>query len=103
LTQNQLDCLSELAEMTGTPVVEVVGRVLESYVQDNRKRLTAYLDLLKSNPDTQDLQFYRDKLGSEWQPRKRPLGLFKGQFVVGPEFDDPLPEDELRLWNGGGD
>jgi prevent-host-death family protein len=33
----------------------------------------------------------------------RPLDLFKGLFTVGPEFDDPLPEDELRLWNGEGD
>ena len=30
---------------------------------------------------------------------RRP-GLFKGVFTVGPEFFEPLPEDELRLWNG---
>jgi len=30
----------------------------------------------------------------------RKPGLFKGVFTVGPEFFEPLPEDELRLWNG---
>jgi prevent-host-death family protein len=37
------------------------------------------------------------------KPKGRPIGLFKGMFTVGPEFDDPLPEGELRLWNGEGD
>ncbi len=32
------------------------------------------------------------------KPKQR-IGLFKGQFTVGPEFFEPLPEDELRLWN----
>ncbi len=35
--------------------------------------------------------------------QRRPLGLFKGVFEVGPEFFEPLPEEELRLWNGEGD
>lgn len=30
-------------------------------------------------------------------------GMFKGVFEVGPEFFEPLPEDELRLWNGEGE
>lgn len=29
---------------------------------------------------------------------QRPLGLFKGQFTIGPEFFEPLPEDELEAW-----
>ena len=33
----------------------------------------------------------------------RPLGLFEGVFEVGPDFFEPLPEEELRLWNGEGD
>lgn len=33
------------------------------------------------------------------KPKKRKLALFKGQFHVGPEFFEPLPEDELRAWN----
>jgi len=31
--------------------------------------------------------------------RKRNFAVFKGQFHVGPEFFEPLPEDELRAWN----
>ncbi len=34
------------------------------------------------------------------KPKKRPLGLLEGLISVGPEFFEPLPEDELRLWNG---
>jgi len=37
------------------------------------------------------------------EPQTRPLGMFKGVFTVGPEFFEPLPEEELRLWNGEGD
>ncbi len=33
----------------------------------------------------------------------RPLGLLRGQISLGPEFFEPLPDDELRLWNGEGD
>ncbi len=31
------------------------------------------------------------------------LGFLEGLGVVGPEFFEPLPEDELRLWNGEGE
>ena len=34
---------------------------------------------------------------------KRPIGIYKGQFDIGPEFFDPLPEEELALWEGSGD
>jgi prevent-host-death family protein len=30
----------------------------------------------------------------------RPLGLFAGEVEVGPDFDDPLPEDLLRAFEG---
>jgi len=30
----------------------------------------------------------------------RPIGLWKGQFEVGPEFFEPLPEDILRAFEG---
>jgi prevent-host-death family protein len=32
-------------------------------------------------------------------PAARRIGFLEGQGSVGPEFFDPLPEDELRLWN----
>jgi antitoxin (DNA-binding transcriptional repressor) of toxin-antitoxin stability system len=31
------------------------------------------------------------------------LGFLEGLGDIGPEFFDPLPEDELRLWNGEGE
>lgn len=36
---------------------------------------------------------------------KRPdlFGLYAGQITIGPEFFEPLPEEELRLWEGRGD
>jgi prevent-host-death family protein len=37
------------------------------------------------------------------EAERRPLGLYEGMFEVGPEFFEPLPEEELRLWNGEGD
>lgn len=33
-------------------------------------------------------------------PASRRIGFLEGRGDVGPEFFDPLPEDELRLWNG---
>ena len=32
--------------------------------------------------------------------RERPIGLYKGQIDIGPEFFEPLPEKELALWEG---
>jgi prevent-host-death family protein len=31
---------------------------------------------------------------------KREFGALKGQFSIGPEFFDPLPDDELAAWEG---
>jgi len=33
--------------------------------------------------------------------RERPIGLFKGQIDIGPEFFEPLPDEELALWEHG--
>ena len=33
----------------------------------------------------------------------RRFGFLRGKIEVGPEFFEPLPEDELRLWNSEGD
>ena len=40
------------------------------------------------------------KLVSCAPPAKREPDLLKGKFVVPDSFFDPLPEDELRLWEG---
>lgn len=29
---------------------------------------------------------------------KRKFGAMKGKIKIGPEFFDPLPEEELKLW-----
>ena len=34
-------------------------------------------------------------------PGKRQPGAWKGLITVGPEFFEPLPEDELARWEGG--
>jgi len=32
-------------------------------------------------------------------PKKRPFGLYKDEaFELGPEFFEPLPDDELEAW-----
>jgi antitoxin (DNA-binding transcriptional repressor) of toxin-antitoxin stability system len=36
-------------------------------------------------------------------PESRRVGFMEGLGDVGPEFFDPLPDDELRLWNGEGE
>jgi antitoxin (DNA-binding transcriptional repressor) of toxin-antitoxin stability system len=33
--------------------------------------------------------------------RERPIGLYKGQIDIGPEFFEPLPDEELELWEHG--
>lgn len=32
---------------------------------------------------------------------KRGFGSMKGRASLGPEFWEPLPEDEFKLWEGG--
>ena len=34
---------------------------------------------------------------------QRRFGLFKGVAKIGPEFFEPLPEEELQSWEGQGD
>ena len=34
---------------------------------------------------------------------KRVFGSMKGRASIDERFWEPLPEDELRLWEGGGD
>lgn len=37
----------------------------------------------------------------ERQPQRRQPGQLKGLISIGPEFFEPLPEEELALWEGG--
>jgi len=34
---------------------------------------------------------------------KREFGALRGRIGLGPEFFEPLLEEELALWEGGGD
>ncbi len=45
------------------------------------------------------------KLSRLEEPRKSPFGFAKDLLPnpLPPEFWDPLPEEELRLWNGESD
>lgn len=36
-------------------------------------------------------------------PPKRVFGSMKGQVALDDSFFEPLPDDELALWNGEGD
>ncbi len=37
-----------------------------------------------------------------WKPRgKRRFGAMKGKIALTDAFFEPLPEEELRLWEGG--
>ena len=49
--------------------------------------------------------FDNDRAVAEMRPLttrsgKRPIGLAKGDFVVPDDFNDPLPEDVLQLFEG---
>jgi prevent-host-death family protein len=37
------------------------------------------------------------------EKKGRVPGMFKGVFELGEQFFEPLPEEELRLWNGEGE
>lgn len=44
------------------------------------------------------------RLVREGPPKKKPLlGALKGKIKLDGSFFDPLPDDELALWNGEGD
>ena len=40
-------------------------------------------------------------LGAPTQSKIK-FGLLKGQLEISPDFDDPLPPEELELWEGKG-
>ena len=60
---------------------------------------TAIEEALKQSPAMQD-SIAAAILGQINQAREQPraLGLARGHGQVGEDFNDPLPEDELKLW-----
>ena len=75
-------------------------------VHEAKTHLSRYLDqveagetliLCRHNIPIAEVRRIKRKL-----KKKRVFGLDDG-FGVSPTFFDPLPEDELRLWNGEGE
>ncbi len=40
---------------------------------------------------------------AETKPKRRVAGSMKGLIAIDERFFEPLPDDELALWNGEGD
>ena len=72
-------------------------------VEDVEKDPHAYLHRVLEGETV--VVFEKDRAVAEMRPLskrvgKRPIGLAKGDFVVPVDFDDPLPEDVLELFEG---
>lgn len=72
-------------------------------VEDIEKDPRAYLHRVMEGETV--VVFEKDQPVAEMRPLakragKRPMGLAKGDFVVPDDFDDPLPEDVLQLFEG---
>jgi antitoxin (DNA-binding transcriptional repressor) of toxin-antitoxin stability system len=68
----------------------------EVILVNGRKRVPAVklVPVAKNVPADEVTSFPKFKDG------KRPIGLYKGLIDIGPEFFEPLPDDELALWEG---
>ncbi len=83
--------------------------VITISVEDMQRDLTGYLDQVQSGETLLVMQ--EDKPVAEIKPvaepsnrngkqQPRPFGLCVGAFVVPDDFDAPLPEDVLSLFEG---
>jgi antitoxin (DNA-binding transcriptional repressor) of toxin-antitoxin stability system len=77
--------------------------VIKVNVHDAKTQLSRYLNRVEAG---ETLILCRHNIPiAEIRPikaapkKKRVFGLYDG-FGVSPAFFEPLPEDELRLWNG---
>lgn len=76
---------------------------MNASVEDIEKDPRTYLDRVRDGETV--VVFEKDQPVAEMRPLpkrggKRPRGLAKGDFVVPDDFDDPLPEDVLQLFEG---
>lgn len=73
-------------------------------IDEIRKNLNLYLKRVKAGETVVILD--ADQPVAEIKPVKtgdielRPYGLCEGEFRVPDDFDDPLPDDTLRLFEG---
>lgn len=69
--------------------VEQIRSVLERMDPISRELLARLLH--QTEPETEPSASPEDDL-------RRTFGRFKGAFAIGPEFFEPLPDEELRAW-----
>ena len=71
-----------------TQLSKLVERALagEEVILTHGRNRTPVVKLVPVNPQSE---------------HRRPFGLYKGQIEIGPEFFEPLPEEELALWERG--
>ena len=72
-------------------------------VEDVEKDPREYLDRVLGGETV--VVFENDRPVAEMRPLPkrtgmRPIGLAKGDFIVPDDFNDPLPEDVLQLFEG---
>jgi prevent-host-death family protein len=79
--------------------------VIKVNVHEAKTHLSRYLDQVEAG-ETIILCRHNKPIATvrpiKRKAKPRVFGLYDG-FGVSPEFFEPLPEDELRLWNGEGD
>lgn len=85
------------------PLSSVTINVVNVSVEEVEKDPHAYLHRVLEGETV--VVFEKDRPVAEMRPLaeragKRPIGLAKGEFVVPDDFNDPLPEDVLELFEG---
>ena len=91
------------SERIATPSLLLPSHAMNVSVEDIEKDPHAYLHRVLEGETV--VVFEKDQPVAEMRPLpkragKRPMGLAKGDFVVPDDFDDPLPEDVLQLFEG---
>lgn len=70
----------------------------EAHLTDLVARAEAGEEVILARGDTPAVRLVPVPTPRE-QPERRP-GRLKGQVFVGPEFFEPLPDEELAAWEG---
>jgi antitoxin (DNA-binding transcriptional repressor) of toxin-antitoxin stability system len=110
LPRDAVAALSVIREQTAPRSAGILaGRTLftmgtmNALVEEIEKDPRAYLDRVLEGETV--VVFEKDQPVAEMRPLakragKRPIGLAKGDFVVPDDFNDPLPDDVLQLFEG---
>jgi antitoxin (DNA-binding transcriptional repressor) of toxin-antitoxin stability system len=83
-----------------------IGLVTKLNVHEAKTHLSRYLEKVEAG-ETLIICRYNVPIAEvrPIKPKAKPARMFglDDGFGVSPEFFEPLPDDELRLWNGEGD